>query len=108
MEHTVKFEVQYEGRIHSLESNNNEYRNLMTLLKDKMSPDDFGQCGGIGRCGTCLVKISAESSDCIMFYRNEQETLRKIGVVDPEIRLSCQIYVNENLKNVVVQLLDNN
>lgn len=108
MKYAIKFIGHYEGQTYLLESNDNEYRNLMSLLKDKICPDDFGQCGGLGRCGTCLVKISRGSSDSVMFYRNEHETIRKIGIVDPEIRLSCQIHVNEDLKNIVVQLLDHN
>jgi ferredoxin len=35
------------------------------------------------------------------------ETLRKMAIVDPEVKLACQVLVNEDLKNVVVQLLDN-
>ena len=108
MEYAIKFIGHYEGQTYFLESNENEYRNLMSLLKDKICPEDFGQCGGMGRCGTCLIKLSGVSGDSVLFYRNEHETLRKMGIVDPEVRLSCQIHVNEDLKNVVVQLLDNN
>lgn len=108
MEYAIKFIGQYEGQTYFLESNENEYRNLMSLLRDKICPEDFGQCGGMGRCGTCLIKISGVSSDSLLSYRNEHETLRKMGIVDPEVRLSCQILVREDLKNVIVQLLDNN
>ena len=108
MEYAIRFTGHYEGRIYFLESNTNEYRNLMTLLKDKLCPEDFGQCGGMGRCGTCLIKLSGTPGDSVLFHRNEQETLSRLGIVDPEVRLSCQIHVNEELKNVVVQLLENN
>ena|SRR5436190_10369537 len=108
MKYAIKFTGHYEGQTYFLESNENEYRNLMSLLKDKICPEDFGQCGGIGRCGTCLIKLSGVSGDSLLFYRNGHETLRKMGIVDPEVRLSCQILVNEDLKNVIVQLLDNN
>ena len=108
MEYAIKFTGHYEDQTYLLESNDNEYRNLMSLLKDKICPEDFGQCGGMGRCGTCLIKLSGVSGDSLLSYRNEHETLRKMGIVDPEVRLSCQILVNQDLKNVVVQLLDNN
>lgn len=108
MEYAIKFIGQYEGQTYFLESNENEYRNLMSLLKDKICPEDFGQCGGMGRCGTCLIKLSWMSGDSVLFYRNEHETLRKMGIVNPEVRLSCQILVNEDLKDVIVQPLDNN
>ena len=108
MQYAIKFMGHYEGQTYLLESNDREYRNLMSLLKDKLCPEDFGQCGGMGRCGTCLIKLSGVSGSSLLSFRNEQETLRKMGIVDPEVRLSCQILVNEELKDVVVQLLDNN
>lgn len=108
MEYAIKFTGHYEGQTYFLESNENEYRNLMSLLKDKICPEGFGQCGGMGRCGTCLIKLSGMPGDSVLLYRNEHETLRKMSIVDPEVRLSCQILVNEDLKNVIVQLLDNN
>lgn len=84
-----------------------EYRNLMVLLKDKVFPDDFGECGGMGRCGTCLVKVSGDSDDLDNFYKNEQTTLLKMGVSEPGVRLSCQIQIDEHLQNAVVQLVPN-
>ena len=107
MEYAIKFIGHYEGQTYFLESNENEYRNLMSLLKDKICPEDFGQCGGMGRCGTCLITISGGTTHSATSYRNEHETLKKMGIVYPEIRLSCQIQVDEDLKHVVVQLLEN-
>ncbi|MEO5997561.1 MAG: 2Fe-2S iron-sulfur cluster-binding protein [Chitinophagaceae bacterium] len=104
---SIHFKGLYEGQSYSLDSYSNEYRNLMVLLKDKICPDDFGQCGGQGRCGTCLVKVLGLKADPFEVYRNEKSTIAKMGIVDPEIRLSCQILVNEDLKNVTVELIDN-
>lgn len=107
MESTIKLIVCYEGQTYFLETSKHEYRDLMSLLKDKICPEDFGQCGGMGRCGTCLIGISGMPGDSGMLHRNEHQTLRKFGIKDPEIRLSCQIQVNEDLENLVVQLLNN-
>jgi 2Fe-2S ferredoxin len=104
---TIKFTGVYEGRKYDLESHKNEYRNLMVLLKDQICPEDFGQCGGMGRCGTCLVKVLEFTRNSEIFYRNEQGTLQKMGIIDPKIRLSCQIQVDEDLNNVFVELQDN-
>jgi 2Fe-2S ferredoxin len=97
----------YEGREYKLKSYSNEYRNLMVLLKDQVCPDDFGQCGGMGRCGTCAVKISAGISNSDDLYKNEKNTLSKMGAMGLAMRLSCQIQIDETLKNVTVQLFDN-
>jgi ferredoxin, 2Fe-2S len=105
--YTIEFTGLYEGQEYRLESYENEYRNLMALLKDKISPDDFGQCGGMGRCGTCLVTISGMKDGSCSWYKNEQNTLSKMAVTDPAARLSCQIEINRDLTNAIIQLFDN-
>jgi 2Fe-2S ferredoxin len=90
-----------------LQVHKHEYLNLMVLLKDRICPDDFGQCAGMGRCGTCLVRISGVVENSKLSYRNEKLTLKKMGISDPEIRLSCGIPVDEDLMSVIVELLDN-
>ena len=102
-----EFTVVHDGTENILEARKGEYRNLMVLLKDRICPDDFGQCGGMGRCGTCLVKLSGVEETRMLSYRNEQTTLNKMGIEDPAIQLSCGIAVDEDLKNITVELLDN-
>ena len=102
-----EFRICFNENEYILKTHNNEYRNLMVLLKDKICPDDFGQCGGMGRCGTCLVRIFGIAGGPVLSYRNEEVTLRKMGISDPGILLSCSIQVNESLTNVRVELLDN-
>lgn len=106
-EYNIRFTCSYENQLLNINSYNNEYRNLMVLIKDKICPDDFGQCGGQGRCGTCLVKVCGSDVNDRKFYRNEESTILKMGITDPDIRLSCQIQVNADLENVAVQVIDN-
>lgn len=96
----------YLGQEYYLQTYENEYRNLMVLLKDKIYPEDFGQCGGMGRCGTCLVKISGLANGSADFYKNEKNTLKKMRITELTTRLSCQIQVNEDLNNTVVEIFD--
>lgn len=105
--YTIEFTGVYGGQEYHLQSYENEYRNLMVLLKDKICPEDFGQCGGMGRCGTCLVNISGLPNNVHESYKNERNTLAKMGVTNPATRLSCQIQIDEDLKNVVIELFDN-
>ena len=100
----IPFTEFVEEQRYELNSFVNEYRNLMVLLKDKLAPEDFGECGGMGRCGTCLIKISGLEKNTTLI-RNEQSTLEKMGIADPEIRLACQFQVNDDLKNVSVYIL---
>jgi 2Fe-2S ferredoxin len=105
--YTIEFTGLYQGQEYYFRSYENEYRNLMVLLKDKVCLEDFGQCGGMGRCGTCLVNISGLVQNAEPTYTNEQNTLSKMGVTNHISRLSCQVQIDEELKNVVVELFDN-
>lgn len=104
--YTIPFTVFFDEQKYELASFVNEYRSLMVLLKDKICPEDFGECGGMGRCGTCLVKVSGLENNP-EFVRNEQSTLRKMGIANSEIRLSCQVQVNDDLKNTNIYVIGN-
>lgn len=105
--YTIEFTGLYQGQEYYFRSYENEYRNLMVLLKDKICLDDFGQCGGMGRCGTCLVNISGMPQNPEQSFTKEHNTLSKMGIMNPVARLSCQVEIDENLRNVVVELFDN-
>ncbi len=82
-----------------------EYRNLMVLINEKIFVEDFGECKGIGRCGTCLVNFSGKKSTPEM-DRNEKATLVKAGVDGDHWRLSCQIMIDELLEGSVVTIAE--
>lgn len=96
---TIFFAATYEGQHFSLETYPHEYRNLMVLLTDKIFPDFFGDCGGVGRCGTCTVKMMSQVFLVKNNNRNEETTLRKLDYYEDNLRLSCQILIDEHLNN---------
>jgi len=51
-----------------------------------------------------LIKVSG-LEDNAEFVRNEQSTLRKMDITNPQVRLSCQIQVDDDLKNANVYVL---
>lgn len=83
----------------------NEYRSLMSLIQDKLCPDGFGECGGMGRCATCRVQLKSKHTP-VALERNEQSTLSRSGICDPSIRLSCQLLIEPALHDSTVILLD--
>ena len=50
----------------------------MMLIYDKIRPEDFGECLGMGKCGTCLIEIEPDIH-LNSFNRNEETTLMKAG-----------------------------
>ena len=90
-----------------LETYTHEYRNLMMLLFDKIYLEDFGECKGMGRCGTCMIEIVESERQISYLGRNEEATMQKAGFMKSNQRLACQILVNEELKNATIRVLNN-
>lgn len=104
---SLHFTAWYEGEKYELQTYEGEYRNLMVLLSDKIYIEGFGECKGMGRCGTCIVQVEGLPPEVNTLYRNEESTLFKTGIRQPNIRLACQILVDKNLENVTVQIMGN-
>jgi 2Fe-2S ferredoxin len=78
----------------------------MLLLKDNLPLDYFGECGGMGRCATCIIKTIGLTGNAAIKERNEHTTLSKIGYINDNIRLSCQILITKELENMEIELLE--
>ncbi len=83
-----------------------EFRNLMTLIIEKVFVEDFGECKGTGKCGTCLVEVRGLSSHATIMERNEKNTLEKCAIKRINLRLACQIMINNSLHNTIVQIVE--
>ena len=78
----------------------------MFLLKEKLNLNAFGECGGVGRCATCVVETVGIKGKSMFKERNEPTTLSKLGFEEENIRLSCQLYVTADLEGAVITLLE--
>lgn len=77
----------------------------MVLIHQKIYVEDFGECRGIGRCGTCLIEIQT-LKPLASSERNELSTLAKCAVQIPGLRLACQIMIDEALHGAVVKIVE--
>jgi ferredoxin, 2Fe-2S len=82
-----------------------EYRNLMVLVYDKFYPDGFGECKGMGRCGTCHIQVSGNSPGLLTRISNENAALAKTSCATKRSRLACQILVDDELDGEVVEVI---
>ena len=103
---TISFVVTYREVSLEVSTFRNEYRNLMALLYDKFYFDGFGDCKGIGRCGTCHIKIENGPADLLLRSGNEDTTLGKMENVSSNSRLSCQILITEALHQQRFTIMD--
>lgn len=92
--------VEYRGKEHVIKTHRYEYRSLMALLYDKFYFENFGDCKGVGRCGTCHVKIENSINGLSTKEGNEETTLSRMENVTENSRLSCQILVTEAIDQV--------
>ena len=73
------------------------------LIFDKLSPEDFGDCLGMGKCGTCLIEIE-QGRHLSTYNRNEETTLLKAGT-GKGLRLACQILIDEHIDGIAVKVI---
>lgn len=104
----IRFRVVEYGDEREIETSENEYRNLMVLLNDRIYIENFGECGGQGRCATCAVRIEGgDPSLTFEHNRNEESTLGKNGPYSSNDRLSCQVLINDLLEGAIIHIEDN-
>lgn len=96
--------VFYSSEEYKIQTYAGEYRDLKCLIEDRLFTDDFGQCGGMGRCGTCIVRIEGFEK-ASGFMRNEATTLLRLAPGIDDIRLACQIPVDDRLSNVIITVM---
>jgi 2Fe-2S ferredoxin len=101
----VTIHVIYEDELFSIQTYTGEYRNLMMLIYDKIYTEEFGECKGVGRCGTCLVEILASDTDISTYERNEEITIARTGIAGNNLRLSCQILIDHQINNLKIKVV---
>ncbi|MEJ6980141.1 ferredoxin [Pedobacter sp. P351] len=102
---TVTITVLCDGKTYTITTFPNEYRNLMVLIFDKIYVEEFGECLGMGKCGTCLIEIIEMPLSLSSYDRNEETTINKAGITNKNVRLSCQILVNEMVNGLKIKVV---
>lgn len=100
----ITLTIQSEGAEYIITTYQNEYRSLMQLIRDNSFLEDFGECGGVGRCCTCVVEIISKDIPLTPFEGNERTTIQKHDFDDERFRLSCQIMIDKSIDGLVVKV----
>ena len=81
---------------------------LMEGAYNQQLPGMLAECGGAAACGTCHAYID-ESWLGKLPPVEDLEDAMLVGVADRQSnsRLTCQIYMNEELDGIVVRIADN-
>jgi 2Fe-2S ferredoxin len=102
---SITIYVQYDNDIHTLKTHKNEYRSLMQLIYDQIITDDFGDCKGTGRCGTCLIEILNNPKIANQQFGNETATINKLDQIVKNSRLACQILIDNQINNLQCKII---
>lgn len=78
----------------------------MELLRNTIFLEGFGECNGMGRCATCVIKITGLKGDSLIKDRNEPITLEKMGNPEEDIRLACQILITGDLNGSKIEIVE--
>ena len=84
-----KITIESGGESFTFEYYSYEYRSLMHFIYDKMYTYGFGECKGMGRCGTCAIEVLQAKAVEMEYHRNELQTLAKHNLnVEQGVRLA--------------------
>jgi ferredoxin, 2Fe-2S len=103
----IEFTVIYLGEEHRVQTWWGEYKTLRFLLSDKLNISRFGECGGMGRCATCLIEISNLNGSTTLLKRSEHTSMQRMIKSYSIVRFACQVQVNDDLANVTIKILKN-
>jgi aerobic-type carbon monoxide dehydrogenase small subunit (CoxS/CutS family) len=81
---TIMLTLIYNDKKYQVQTRQDQYHTLMTLIADHLALPDFGLCCGMGSCGTCMVE---------MVEMNSSVT---------QSALSCDVQVNDTLANTTI------
>jgi 2Fe-2S ferredoxin len=100
----ISITVVNASEVYTISTYLHEYRNLMALLTNSIYLENFGECGGQGRCATCIVKVVNLRVNANIMERKEAATLSKEGLDGNGTRLSCQLLVNKDLAGALIEI----
>jgi ferredoxin, 2Fe-2S len=100
----IKIVVHNENEKLEVRTYRGEYLNLMTLIYDQIYTEEFGECKGVGRCGTCHIEI-LNREIVLTTGGNEITTLSRSSLKTNRSRLACQIAIDETLDGLEVKVI---
>ena len=79
---------------------------IRDAIEDKLSPDNYGICGGCCACGTCHVYVNPNDFDKLQNKEDEETTALESLAYEPKqySRLGCQVEFKKDYDNMTVTI----
>ena len=79
---------------------------IRDAIEEKLSPDNYGVCGGNCVCGTCQVHIEPNDFEKLKVKEEDEILTLKEAAIKPTAhsRLGCQIELKKEYNNITVKI----
>ena len=79
---------------------------IRDAIEEKLSPDNYGVCGGSGVCGTCHVHVTPSDFEKLKAAEEDEISTLKAEAIKPTAhsRLGCQIELKKEYNNITVTI----
>ena len=79
---------------------------IRDAIEEKLSPDNYGVCGGNCICGTCHVHVSPSDFEKLKAAEEDEISTLKEEAINPTTlsRLGCQIELKKEYNNITVTI----
>ena len=79
---------------------------IRDVIEEKLSPDNFGVCGGNCSCGTCQIHVIPSDFEKLKAVEeSEIETLKETAInPTTHSRLGCQIKLKKEYNDITVTI----
>ena len=83
-----------------------EGKTIRDAIEEKLSPDNYGVCGGSCACWTCHVYFVASEFEKLKPAEEEETgTLKEMAIKPTSYsRLGCQVKLNKEYNNITVTI----
>ena len=84
----------------------NEDTTIRDSIEEKLSPDNYGVCGGNCACGTCHVLVTPSDFKKLKAAEEDEISTLKEAAIKPTThsRLGCQIGLKKEHNNITVTI----
>ena len=79
---------------------------IRDTIANKLTPNNYGNCGGDCICGSCQIHVSSDDFKKLKpVDEDEAGTLESMSInATPNSRLGCQIKLTKDLDNITVTI----
>ena len=79
---------------------------IRDAIEEKLSPDNYGVCGGSCICGTCQVHVSPSDFAKLKAVEEDEVSTLKEEAIKPITysRLGCQVELEKEYNNITVTI----